>query len=416
MQVNATTFLIPVLILTSVLPNMLAAQTPEASPAASLVVAIGDWRIASTRELDVEGEIVSLSPDGQWLARTGPDGGLCVWNVETLEPRCTGENLPVYADPFFPAWLAWSPDSSAVAFSLDAIRQGPDSDIYVYELEDSTLTNLTDDGYEGSIVEEPVAVPVDVLPTWSPDGRQLAFVRSTLSDEASSTAIMRVDRAGGEPGKVYTLGTREPLAIWMPMYWLPDDTILFAQRSADREHSDSGVWRVGLDGSNPTQLVTDSIEAGIPGASIMDVSGKHGIASVFSPLLLTQFFTAQEQVLYWTVDLADGTPSPVPYIDLETKQTIPATEATTAPGASIAFPTGPLAFSPDGSVAVLLYRSPDASTYVAMLHRGSSEVVLLARLQTDVDLSLATPQWAANDTILLHSLSGTMLITLERVD
>ena len=57
--------------------------------------------------------------------------------------------------------VAWSPDSDRIAFVGDNNRQ---SDIYVYDLKNKVLANLTDDIFS------------DSDPSWSPDGKTIYFV------------------------------------------------------------------------------------------------------------------------------------------------------------------------------------------------------------------------------------------------
>src|SRR5690606_28311125 len=130
-----------------------------------------------------------------------------------------------------------------------------DSDIYVFEREGVTLTNLTDDGYDGGLLDAPAGVPIDIVPTWSPDGQQIVFSRSLRENDSSSTTVMRIDRTGGEPVAIVTPEIEEPMAVWMPMHWLPDDTILYSLVSMRPDEPLNGVWRVGVDGTGAEQLI-----------------------------------------------------------------------------------------------------------------------------------------------------------------
>lgn len=69
------------------------------------------------------------------------------------------------------ASLAWSPDGSKLAFM--AAFEGPSSDLYVYSVEDGTITRLTDGPSQG------------IRPSWSPDGHYiLHFGVETLGSGA----------------------------------------------------------------------------------------------------------------------------------------------------------------------------------------------------------------------------------------
>ncbi len=73
---------------------------------------------------------MTLSPDGQWIAGIGPEGDqFCIWNVETLIVDCDDQFQPIHAES-----ITWSPDSTAVAYSLDLLMRFYDSDVFVYDV------------------------------------------------------------------------------------------------------------------------------------------------------------------------------------------------------------------------------------------------------------------------------------------
>jgi hypothetical protein len=69
-----------------------------------------------------------------------------------------------FTEPFFPA------SGSAEEFLLDP-------DIWVMNMVDGSLTNLTEDGVDG-LYNDPRSV-IGVLPRWSGDSQRLAFIRYT---------------------------------------------------------------------------------------------------------------------------------------------------------------------------------------------------------------------------------------------
>ena len=157
------------------------------------------------------------------------------------------------------------------------------------------LANLTEDGYEGSSFDDaPVGTPVDIVPAWSPDGSQLAFVRSSFGDEPRSTTIMRVDRSGGDPVEVHRLDVDEPFAVWTPMHWLADDTIIYAQTSSDVEEPTNGIWRLPLDGGTPVRLKLGDVDE--PGLVVGAARGDY--LSVLSlPLVTSVHRSSDDEVL-----------------------------------------------------------------------------------------------------------------------
>jgi Tol biopolymer transport system component len=379
-----------ILILTVLLPGGVAAQTPVASPEASPVTSGAGWRIAGDREIDLDTRHAVLSPDGALVAGVGPEDTICVWVVETLAASCADERLPIREET-----IVWSPDGTAVAFALDAIRLLYESDIYVYDVQRGQLANLTDDGVEGDLLDTIDAdPPMDDVPTWSPDSRRIAFVRSYRGDEEpGSTTIMRIDRAGGEPVEVLPLDVDEPFAIWLPMHWLPDGTLLYSQMAHELGDPRNGVWKVGVDdGSSPLQIAPGAEESDIPGPTISAVDPASGTAIVYSYLLAGQFGAGADQPLFWLVDLATGDRSPLP----------------TPPGDARVIAAG---FAPDGGTILLVTMSSEGAVLMTM-DPATGEVAPLDPVLRDMTFRPVAPQWAANNTVLLQRPQGPLLLTM----
>lgn len=381
-------FLSPILVLLmllTALPGAIAAQLPDESGSG--------WRIAGERELAVDARYVTLSPDGQWLAGVGPDSTFCVWDIETLTPACDEQRLPIRGET-----VTWAPDSSAVAFALDAILMLYESDIYVYELDSGELTNITDDGIEGDVLDTlDTGAPIDDVPAWSPDGERIAFARSHwgADDEPGSTSIMVIDRAGGEPAELLPLDVEEPLAIWMPMHWLPDGMLLYSQIARDVGDPRNGVWKLNVDdGSSPLQIVPGGEEAEIPGPRISDTADGHAI--VYSYWLMGRFEADAQTPLFWLVDVAAGE---------RTSITVPGGDARIIDAG----------FSPDGSTALLVTAAPAEGARLMILDVASGEITPLDTTSRDTPFAAGPPQWATNDTVLLlvPGAGDPLLLTLE---
>lgn len=386
-------------------------------PAAALLIAVPvttepstdpGWRIAELRGIEVDGEISSLSPDGAWLAGVGPQGTLCLWDVDTLTPHCDDTVLQISRQVPLPT-MAWAPDSSAVAFDLDALVFGIDSDIYVFDVATAELLNLTDDGYDGSLFDARTGTPIDIVPTWSPDGSQLAFVRSSVGDDPRSTTIMRVDRNGGEPVELHRLDVDEPFAVWTPMHWLADDTILYAQTAVDVDEPTNGIWRLPLDGGEPVRLKLGDVDE--PGVVVAASRGES--LSLLSLPLVTQS-TDPAVTKFWIAGL-DGSTRPVLNLDPDTGVAVTPDEIADEPAdvLTLAWPITPAGLSPEGDNGLVAYRDGEQLAF-ALVDAATGDVGLLEFRVPFVPTDPTPPQWVANDLVLLRAAPGNaLLLTLE---
>lgn len=147
----------------------------------------------------------------------------------------------------------WSPDGQWLAAAMDVGTQ--ESDIWVIRTDGSGRANLTANSQTR-----------DRFPTWSPDGRRLAFLRD------SDIWAMNVD--GANP---INLTSASPGLDWQPA-WSPDGQwIAF---SSNRE-GNYDIWIMRPDGSNLRNLTRDSIlneeaPAWVPNSSTIVYAAAHG--------------------------------------------------------------------------------------------------------------------------------------------
>ncbi|HVN77684.1 MAG TPA: protein kinase, partial [Terriglobia bacterium] len=121
----------------------------------------------------------------------------------------------------------FSPDGKFVAFNWNG--PAPDNfDIYVRQVDGEGQLRLTSDPAD------------DCCPAWSPDGREIAFVRD-LGEVAS---IYTVPSLGGAERKLYEL--RGPSGLTYYLSWSPDGHWLaFSEKSA--RESPYGIFLLSLD-------------------------------------------------------------------------------------------------------------------------------------------------------------------------
>ena len=99
----------------------------------------------------------------------------------------------------------------------------------------------------------------DVFPTWSPDGRTLAFVRA-LGPYTADLYTLAVDENGSPQGDARRLTTENREVTGLD--WTPDGSALvFGSDRGGERH----LWRISANGGNPERLAAgaDAIEVSI---------------------------------------------------------------------------------------------------------------------------------------------------------
>ena len=367
----------------------------EATPVGTS--AEGGWRIADVMALDLDGIACALSPDGQWVAGIGPDRELGIWSVPDLEPTLIPVEEAIEADS-----IAWAPDSSAVAFSVEAFLRGTDGDIFVYELGDDAVRNLTDDGFEGGFIGSgapTTPIPIDVMPVWTPDSAAIVFARSIWDSEAESvpTAIVRVGRDGGEAETLMSVDAR-PFSIFTPMMALDDGSILYTFAFADVDDPMNGLWKLDPDGTT-TQLMAGTGNDPFPTPILLDaglVDDELSILGVSGALLGTGN-SSQPWLFQWTSSTGEAEP-------VETDETLRPLSAT---------------WSPDGGTMLVIGRQLAGESGVAVETIGpAAELTVLPEGAggTGRGPRWAIPTWSATNTVLIPAIgSPPYLLTVEPV-
>jgi dipeptidyl aminopeptidase/acylaminoacyl peptidase len=140
-----------------------------------------------------------------WTPRWSPDGQRIVWvrymnsTPNMVSAATDGRDIrPFNANQSVsPLYYAWSPDGTRMALS-----------------DNGRVWIAGADGTRRRAVSFPPMYTGDAMPSWSPDGRNLAFVR--YNQQARTYTVVRVDTAGTKEAVVTTLGGIV-YARWTPL-------------------------------------------------------------------------------------------------------------------------------------------------------------------------------------------------------
>ncbi|NIM00160.1 MAG: hypothetical protein GTN89_04515, partial [Acidobacteria bacterium] len=147
--------------------------------------------------------------------------------------------------------LAISPDRKQIAVS---VRDAPSVDIWTYRLEQETLTRLT---FEGQ----------NIAPTWSPDGRRIAF-GSARGNELIAAFVKAADGSG--PAEMLVSAPELDLpdaGTVIPRGWTSDERQLLVQ------YADENMQNIGLVSEDAKTL---TVVAASPATEIVPVLSPNG--------------------------------------------------------------------------------------------------------------------------------------------
>lgn len=182
------------------------------------------------------------SPDGGRLAfiTTRDDPNNNIRQLYLMNSDGSGQTRLTFGDSIQPT-LTWSPDSSKIAFSAPVGGALPPDILRIYTISSaggpvSPLTTVT--------------VPeADIQPAWSPDGLQVAFVR-TLSGQNGSPEIYVVDADTSNLRRLTNNSVDDIQPAWSP----DGSAIAFvSSRDGNRE-----IYLMYPDGSGESNLTNNS--------------------------------------------------------------------------------------------------------------------------------------------------------------
>ncbi len=212
---------------------------------------------------------LTWSPDGKSIAVAVKSGSHDAINIIDVSSGDVKEIPFTNLEGVFS--VSWSPDGDKLAFIGDNNRQ---SDIYVYDLKNKVLANLTNDIFS------------DSDPSWSPDSKKIYFVsdRGDYLTKSEAPKDFKMWNYDFNQGHVYSIDVATGLVARLTSQELGEDSYPVA--APDGKHlyyvSDktgiSNIYYMDLD-SEKSQPVTNSI-SGIYQCSV----SKDGSKLAFSSL------------------------------------------------------------------------------------------------------------------------------------
>ncbi|PYR82409.1 MAG: hypothetical protein DMF87_01705 [Acidobacteria bacterium] len=220
---------------------------------------------------------------------------------------------------------SWSPDGKQILFSA---MQNGQSDLFLYQLADGTVTRLTDDEY------------ADLHPSWSPDGKTIAFASdrfTTSLDElrfgAVHVALLDVATKIVRPLTASTNGGKQ-----ISPQWSPDGKAVYYVADPD---GISNIYRVDLASGDIRRVTSET--GGISG--ITATSPALAVASSSGKLAFNAYRDGRYEIQ--TLEQASAESAPIVAAGVATKTTTPGTLGKLAhllADAHVGLPADPAAF------------------------------------------------------------------------
>jgi len=266
------------------------------------------------------------SPDGTSIAfLRAEDGPAQVW----LLPGDGGEPEQLTTLALGAGAPRWSPDGSQIAFAAatdPGVDDGDDDAALTRHAKKPIVIDRLDYQADGAGLLRTVRKHLHVLdveakecrqltygdwhvgdPSWSPNGRQLAFTAATATDAdltyRTPVQLVNADGSGSAP-EVVALAD----GVGGSVTWSPDGSSLLVVGWPGDPVGHAGLWRVPVDGGTPVDLAAALDRNVMPGGPAYP-----GAPPVFAGDELTVLFCIRDRgcTHLYSVPLEGGTPAPL---------------------------------------------------------------------------------------------------------
>ena len=192
---------------------------------------------------DSNSNVLDISPDGTKILYSTDRDESDLWSVNLDHPK----ELQLTSESGIELWPDIAPDGETVAFQTTHTTTNDVLNCLILAKSlkfDAAPTQLAPDGF---------------APLWSPDGRQVAFLRSSNG----TYDLWAVHSTGGDAKPLTTGGLTFAGYTWLPcnrlqtqdFQWSPDSGRLIYCANTSGV---ANVWQIGIDGSGPTKLSDNS--------------------------------------------------------------------------------------------------------------------------------------------------------------
>jgi hypothetical protein len=275
---------------------------------------------------DIDMRTAALAPDGSaiaWFARGG-DGAICLYTFATEAITCKMAPNSLRGNPLV---LHWSPDSATIGFTNSYFHTFLEPDIFVYDVANNQIINLTDDGIDDDwnpFTDTEETVWIDALLTWGADG-YIYFIREEAVPPGSDNLRNGFYRVApgqdeAEPVRDLTLYFERYPTSYRNEHFLdgvmsvsPDaQQIAFVVMEPQIDAPNNGVWVMDLTGEAPPQQLASMTDfnLGLPAEYADDLLFPIGLAwDAEGDGLYVMANTPVRQLNYWLayhIDVATG--------------------------------------------------------------------------------------------------------------